>query len=56
MVFVTSLAYAGYLNGQGPLYFLISVAGSAVNFIWQLSNPELGTGKDSSKLFQVCAN
>ncbi|CCM06623.1 uncharacterized protein FIBRA_08903 [Fibroporia radiculosa] len=53
MAFVTSLAYAGYLNGQGPLYFLITVAGTALNLIWQLSNPELETGKQSNKLFQA---
>ncbi|KIJ28566.1 hypothetical protein M422DRAFT_76831 [Sphaerobolus stellatus SS14] len=36
------LTLAGSLNGQGPAYFSISVAGTAFLFIWQLTtwNPE----------------
>lgn len=30
------LAYAGYLNSQGPGFYIISVFGSSMHMIWQL--------------------
>ncbi|CCM01329.1 uncharacterized protein FIBRA_03378 [Fibroporia radiculosa] len=39
--FVGCLAYAGHLNGQSPLYFVITVLGTALHLIWQLSHADL---------------
>lgn len=30
------LATSGYLNGQGPAFYLISVGGAAAHLAWQL--------------------
>ncbi|OCH87452.1 UbiA prenyltransferase [Obba rivulosa] len=35
-LFVACLAYAGALNSQGPLYFVITVLGAAAHLAWQL--------------------
>ncbi|PCH36425.1 hypothetical protein WOLCODRAFT_140414 [Wolfiporia cocos MD-104 SS10] len=40
-IFVLSLAYAGYENQQGPLYFTVTVAGTAAHMFWQLTRPNL---------------
>ena len=40
-IFVTSLAYAGYANAQGPLFYSISVLGAAAHLAWQIRTVEL---------------
>jgi len=36
VMFILLLAMAGVLNGQGPLFFLVSVLGAAAHVTWQL--------------------
>ena len=45
LVFVTMLAIAGYLNGQGPAYFLVSVGGTAIHLLWQYMTVDLNVPK-----------
>ena len=40
-IFVSMLGVTGYLNEQGPLYFIISVGGTAAHLIWQFSTVDL---------------
>lgn len=51
--FVTSLAYAGYVNHQGPIYYIVDVAFTAVVLLWQLVMTE-DFEKDGSSLYRVC--
>ncbi|KIJ96598.1 hypothetical protein K443DRAFT_682224 [Laccaria amethystina LaAM-08-1] len=39
--FVSMLALAGYLNKQGPSYFILSVGGTALHLIWQFLTVDL---------------
>jgi len=39
--FVAMLAIAGYLNGQGHAYFIISVGGTAAHIVWQFMTVDL---------------
>ncbi|PFH48334.1 hypothetical protein AMATHDRAFT_150105 [Amanita thiersii Skay4041] len=41
VVFVATLALAGYINKQGPLFFILSVGGTAVHLIWQFFTVDL---------------
>ncbi|KIY71900.1 UbiA-domain-containing protein [Cylindrobasidium torrendii FP15055 ss-10] len=41
VVFVAWLAAAGYLNAQGPVYFVVSVGGTALHLIWQFNTVDL---------------
>ncbi|KAG6908994.1 hypothetical protein DXG01_002483 [Tephrocybe rancida] len=34
--FVAAIAYAGVLNHHGPIYYLVTVGGTAVHLLWQL--------------------
>ncbi|KAJ3716988.1 UbiA prenyltransferase family [Lentinula raphanica] len=36
VVYISALAYIGYLNGQGAWFYGVSVIGSAIHMIWQL--------------------
>jgi 4-hydroxybenzoate polyprenyltransferase len=40
-IFVSTIAVAGYNNGQGPLYFIFSVLGAAAHFTWQIGTVDL---------------
>ena len=51
--FVTSLAYAGYVNHQGPIYYIADVAFTAVVLLWQLVMTK-DFEKDGSSLYRVC--
>jgi len=51
--FVSSLAYAGYMNGQGPAFFVISVLGTALHFVWQLSTVDFEDGADCWRKFKA---
>ena len=35
--FALALGVSGYLNGNGPWYYIISVCGAAAHLVWQLS-------------------
>jgi 4-hydroxybenzoate polyprenyltransferase len=41
VTFAAMLAGAGYINGQGLAYFLISVGGTAAHLIWQFMTVDL---------------
>ena len=45
LMFVTMLAIAGYLNGQGPSYFIVSVGGTALHLFWQYMTVDLDIPK-----------
>ena len=52
MITVACFAYAGHVNGQGPAFYIASVAFPAANMAWQL----LATAdfeKEGTKLFKV---
>lgn len=48
--FVASLAYVGVLNGQGPLYFAVTVGGAALHMLWQLTRPDME--KEGGKIWR----
>ncbi|OBZ76828.1 4-hydroxybenzoate polyprenyltransferase, mitochondrial [Grifola frondosa] len=50
--FVFCLAYAGMLNGNGMAYFVITVAGAAVHFAWQLTSVNFDIGADCWRIFK----
>jgi len=52
-MFVISLAYAGLKNGNGPLYFVLTVAGTAVHLTWQLSVVDFDSGADCWRMFKA---
>jgi 4-hydroxybenzoate polyprenyltransferase len=35
-IFVSMLAFAGVRNGHSPLYFALTVGGTAAHLVWQL--------------------
>jgi 4-hydroxybenzoate polyprenyltransferase len=39
--FVSLLALSGYLNGQGPAFYALSVGGAAAHLAWQLRTVDL---------------
>jgi len=49
--FVILLAVAGMLNGQGPLFFLVSVLGAAAHVTWQLSTLDTNSPDDCKNKF-----
>lgn len=51
--FVAGFAYAGYLNEQGPVYYIVSVGLTAANLAWQLVTTT-DFEKEGTKLFKVC--
>ena len=53
--FVASLAYAGYVNRQGPIYFVVDVAFTALVLISQLVMTQ-DFEKDGSRLYRVRAS
>jgi 4-hydroxybenzoate polyprenyltransferase len=40
-VYAIALAYAGHLNGQGPLFHAVSVGGTIAHLIWQYFTVDL---------------
>ncbi|KZT06656.1 UbiA prenyltransferase [Laetiporus sulphureus 93-53] len=54
-IFVACMATAGALNGQGPLFFIITVLGTAVTLAWQVATVDLDNGADCMKAFMVDA-
>ncbi|KZT07212.1 UbiA prenyltransferase [Laetiporus sulphureus 93-53] len=49
--FIASLAYAAYLNRQGPLYYIIAVLGSALHLVWQFASSD-DWEKDGGRIFK----
>jgi 4-hydroxybenzoate polyprenyltransferase len=49
--FVGLLALSGYLNAQGPAFYLISVGGAAAHLAWQLRAADLETRASCWKIF-----
>ncbi|KAI0734750.1 UbiA prenyltransferase [Fomitopsis betulina] len=52
--FVAGFAYAGYLNEQGPVYYIVSVGLTAANLAWQLVTTT-DFEKEGTKLFKANA-
>ncbi|EPS94877.1 hypothetical protein FOMPIDRAFT_1133512 [Fomitopsis schrenkii] len=52
--FVAFLAFAGYANQQGPLFYVISVGSATIGLLWQLITVA-DFEKDGTKTFRVCA-
>lgn len=44
--FLSLLAYAGYLNGQGVPFYAISIAGAAAHLTWQLRGLQMNSRPD----------
>ncbi|KAG6865754.1 hypothetical protein C0991_012226 [Blastosporella zonata] len=51
--FVVTIAYAGILNNQGPLYHLVTVGGTATHLLWQLSTLKPEVPLDCWQKFKV---
>ena len=52
LMFVTMLAIAGHLNGQGPAYFIVSIGGTVIHLLWQYMTVDLDMPKSCwSELF-----
>lgn len=41
VIFVAMLAGAGFINQQGPAYFVLSVGGTAAHLLWQFLTVDL---------------
>lgn len=50
--FVGLLALSGYLNAQGPAFYLLSVGGAAAHLAWQLRTTDLETRESCWKVFK----
>lgn len=50
--FVGLLSLSGYLNSQGPAFYLISVGGAAAHLAWQLRTADLETRESCWKVFK----
>jgi 4-hydroxybenzoate polyprenyltransferase len=42
VLFLSSLYYAGYLNEQTPIFFIVSVGGTAIHLLYQYVKLDLG--------------
>lgn len=50
--FVGLLALSGYLNAQGPAFYLVSVGGAAAHLAWQLRTADLETRESCWNVFK----
>ncbi|ORY58678.1 4-hydroxybenzoate polyprenyl transferase [Leucosporidium creatinivorum] len=50
--FVGLLALSGWLNSQGPAFYLLSVGGAAAHLAWQLRTADLETRESCWKVFK----
>lgn len=41
VVFVAAMGLAGYFNGQGPFYFVLSIGGAMAHLVWQYLTVDL---------------
>ena len=54
LMFVTMLALAGHLNGQGPAYFIVSICGTVIHLLWQYMTVDLDIpGSCWSEFFNI---
>ncbi|KAF8523278.1 UbiA prenyltransferase family [Hysterangium stoloniferum] len=53
VIFIGTLAASGYLNGNGVVYFLLTVGGASLHFIWQLMTLDIDEPNDCWKKFQA---
>ncbi|KAI0946880.1 hypothetical protein AcW1_010212 [Taiwanofungus camphoratus] len=51
--FISSLIYAGIHNGQGPAYFIISVACPALHMFWQMCTLDFDNGPACWNMFRA---
>ncbi|EMD31020.1 hypothetical protein CERSUDRAFT_163534 [Gelatoporia subvermispora B] len=51
--FVGCIAYAGMLNSQGTMYYVISVVGTAMHLMWQLLAFDPESSKNCCRLFKA---
>lgn len=54
-VVVVTLGLAGYSNEQGPLYYILCVAGTATHMGWQLRTVDFDSPKDCFLVSKVRA-
>ena len=52
--FLSLLSTAGYMNGQGPLFYSLSVGGAAAHLAWQLRTVDFDSRPDCWAKF--CSN
>eukprot|EP00842_Homolaphlyctis_polyrhiza_P006016 jgi/Hompol1/6415/HPOL_004039-RA len=50
------LALAGWLNGQGPVFYVVSVGGAAVHYAWQILTLNPALRADGWRLFAANRN
>ena len=50
---VAAWTFAGYLNSQGPAFYIISVIGSAIHIIWQITSVNIDSPEDCGSKFVV---
>ncbi|KAI0653389.1 UbiA prenyltransferase [Cubamyces menziesii] len=55
-LFVMSLIYAGHETGAGPIFFAVSVAGSAACFAWQLTTLNFDDADECWRVFKANGN
>ncbi|KAJ3297367.1 Para-hydroxybenzoate--polyprenyltransferase, mitochondrial precursor (PHB:polyprenyltransferase) [Borealophlyctis nickersoniae] len=52
---VTSLAVAGIMNTQGPIFFAVAVGGAACHYAWQIVTLKVNDVKDAASKFKANA-
>ena len=52
-VSVAAFASAGWLNGQGVPFYVVSVGGMAIHYVWQLGTLKDDIGEDCWRKFKV---
>lgn len=52
-IFVSALAYTGYMNDCGPAWYAISVGGAAAHLAWQLRYVDLDIRPSCWKMFSA---
>ena len=51
--FVFMLYLAGALNRQGPIYYIVSVVGTALHLIWQLSTVDIDSSESCWRKYGI---
>jgi len=54
MLFVAMLAVAGVLNGQSPVFFAVSVGGTAAHIVWQYASVDLDSPESCGRACLFC--
>ncbi|KAG6889592.1 hypothetical protein C0995_016400 [Termitomyces sp. Mi166 len=50
--FVAAIAFSGKLNNQGPVYYLVTVGGTALHLLWQLATLKTDVPADCWQKFK----